>query len=122
MAWESRNGRNKTSADQPTSQLDVTGAYAVGEKAVVTDADQSRRQHVQQKAAEELVDVESEELFAIAMCIVAIAERDTLPVERDDPGVADGDAVGVVGEISENLLRLGRRAEAGPCQLLPRVS
>jgi len=80
-------------------------ACAIREEAVVTDTDQSRRKYMQQKPAKELVDVEAEELFGVAMCVVAIAEADALAVVGDDAGVADGDAVGVVGEISENLLR-----------------
>jgi hypothetical protein len=60
---------------------------------------------MQQEAAQELVGVQGEELLCVALCVVAIAERDGFAVEGDDPGVADGDAVGVVGEIRENLLR-----------------
>ena len=59
---------------------------------------------MQQKAAKELVDIEGEQLFGIAMCVIAMAKADVCAVEGDDPGVADGDAVSVVGEISENLL------------------
>lgn len=58
-----------------------------------------------QKATNELVDIESELLVGIAVGIVAIAEADPLSVEREDPGVADGDAVGVVREVSQNLFR-----------------
>jgi len=79
---------------------------------------------MQQEAAQELVDIEGEPLVGIAVCVVAIAEADLLAVEREDPGVADGDAVGVVGEISEDLLRSTERRLAvddpvrggGPCQ------
>lgn len=37
------------------------------------------------------------------MSVVAVAEGDALTVEENDPGVTDGDAVGVVGEIREHL-------------------
>ena len=59
---------------------------------------------MQQEAAKELVDTQSEELLRVAMCIVAIAEADALAVEGDDAGVADGDAMRVVGQIAEHLL------------------
>ncbi len=119
-----RDRRKKTPPDQLTGQIDVPSAGAVGEKAVVTDADQSRREHMQQKAAQELVDLEGQQLLGVAVCVVAIAETDALAVEGDDSGVADGDAVGVVGEIAEDLLRSaeGRLAVddpiggTGPCQ------
>ena len=79
---------------------------------------------MQQEAAKELVDIEGKELLGIAVCVVAIAERDAFAVEGDDARVADGDAVGVVGEIPENLLRSaeGRLAvddpvgRTGPCE------
>lgn len=40
---------------------------------------------MQQEAAKELVDVQGEQLLGVAVRIVAIAERDTLAVEGDDP-------------------------------------
>lgn len=95
----------KAFADQLPRHFDALSAFTVCEKAVIADADQSRRQHMQQEAAEELVDIQGEKLFGVAVRIVAIAEGDALAVEGDDPGVADGDAVGVVGEIRENLVR-----------------
>jgi len=49
----------------------------VGEKAVVTDANESRRKNVQQEAAKELVDVQGEQLLGVAMGMVAIAEAVT---------------------------------------------
>jgi hypothetical protein len=36
--------------------------------------------------------------------LLAIAEADTVAIEPADPGVADGDAVNVVGEIAGHLL------------------
>lgn len=121
---EERNGRKKTSTDESTRKIDAVSARAVGEKAVVSDANQPRRKDVQQKAAEELVDVQSEGLLGVAMRVVAIAEADAFSVEPDDPGVTDGNAMGVVGEISENLFRAteGRFAvddpvgSASPCE------
>ena len=75
---------------------------AVGEKAVIPNANQSGRKHVQQEAAKELVDIQGQDLLGVAMCVVAITEADTFAVEGDDSGVADGNAVGVVSKISEN--------------------
>ena len=110
--------------DQLPSELDAARPDAVRKKAVVADADQSRRQHMRQKAAEELVDVEGEQLLGVAVCVVSIAEADAFAVEGDDPGVADGDAMGVVGEVREHLFwsAKGRFAvnnpvgSGGPCE------
>ena len=105
IAERSRRDReNEALTDEPACEVDAASAYAIREKAVVADANEPGREHVQQKAPEELVDVESEELLGVAVCVVAIAEADTLAVEGDDAGVADGDAVGVVGQIREYLL------------------
>jgi hypothetical protein len=116
--------RKETPSDELTREIDAASAGTVCEKAVIADADQSGRQHMQQEAAQELVDIEGEKLLGVAVCVVAIAEADAVAVKGDDPGVADGDAVSVVGEISENLLRSAKRwlavddpvGRTGPCQ------
>jgi len=114
----------ETPSDHLPREIDAASAGTVGEKAVIADADQSRGQHMQQEAAQELVDIEGQKLLGVAVCVVAIAEADTLAIERDDAGVADGDAVSVVGEIREHLLRSAERrfavddpvGSSGPCQ------
>jgi len=106
---EKEGGRRKPLADQPTGELDAVSACTVCEKAVVADANEPRWKHMQQKAAEELVGIQGKELLGVAVRIVAIAEADPLTVEADDPGVADGDAMGVVGEIREHLCRSAER-------------
>ena len=45
----------------------------------------------------------------IVAAVVLVAERDTGLIERDEPTVRDGDAVGVSGQIGEHRLRAGER-------------
>ena len=45
-------------AEEPTGQCDVVGPVGVGEEAVVTDAVDPVGQHMDQEAADELVDIE----------------------------------------------------------------
>jgi hypothetical protein len=61
-------------------------------------------QHVQEKAADELGGVERHgpEPVAAFDPVVLPLEGDARLVERDEPGVGDGDAMGVAREIGEN--------------------
>ncbi len=69
------------------------------------------RQHMQEKAADELVGRERHGLEPVAAFdpIVLPLEGDALVVQRREPGVRDRDAVGVAGEIGEHGLRPGER-------------
>ena len=89
----------------------LSSANRAGEQAVVADAVEAGRQHVQEKAADELGGVERHGLEAVAAFdpVVLPLEGDALLVERDQPGVGDRDAVGVAGEIGEHGLRPGER-------------
>ena len=46
--------RSLANSEQIAAQLQLLSAEAVGQKAELADADQTGRQHVQQKAADEL--------------------------------------------------------------------
>ena len=92
--------------EQLASALDVVRSNRAGEQAVMADAVEAARQDVQEKAADELGGVERHgpEPVAAFDPVVLPFEGDALVVERDEPGVGDGDAVGVAGEIGENGL------------------
>ena len=63
----------------------------------MTDAVEALRKNVEQEAADEFVRAECHGALTVgaAAAIVFVAERDTGLVERDQPTVRDGDAVGV---------------------------
>ena len=90
----------------------LSRANRAGEQAVVADAVEAARQHVQEKAADELGGVERHGLEPVAAFdpVVLPFEGDARLVERDEPGVRDRDAVGVAGEIGENGLAARRTA------------
>src|ERR1700720_3593065 len=72
------------------------------------------RQHVHEKAADELVSGERHHLIAFAPFepVVLPLEGDALVIEREQAAVGDGDPVGVAGEIAQHLLRTAEGALA----------
>jgi hypothetical protein len=80
--------------------VDVAGANGAGEQAGVADAAEAVWQDVQEKAADELGGVERHgpEPVAAFDPVVLPLEGNARLVERDQPRVGDGDAVGVAGE------------------------
>jgi hypothetical protein len=75
----------------------------------VADAVEAARQHVQEKAADELGGVEhyGPEPVAAFDSIVLPLEGDARLVERDEARVGDGEPVGVAREIGEHGFRPG---------------
>jgi len=92
-------------------RCDVLGAVRVGEEPIVADAVEAVRQHVQMKAADELVQVKPHCRPAVRPvdAIVLPAERDAGVVGCDEAAVGDGDTVRVKGKIAQDLLRSRER-------------
>jgi len=88
--------------EQLAGAFDVVGAGGFGEQTVVADAVEALGQDVDEEAADELVCCERHHLVAIGALdpIVLVLEADSVFVERDQPAVGDGDAMGVAGQIS----------------------
>lgn len=94
-------GRRRAESIAAAREEADTGA--VGEKAVVPDPDEALGKDVEEEAATELT--ERKRLGpGAARAIVFVAEGDGLVVYVDQPVVGDGDAVGVAGQVLENLL------------------
>jgi len=91
-------------AEQRTAAFEGRTASAVGEEAEVADADQSFGQNVQQKAAQELMSGNGHDLVLSVVGIVSPAEGDAIVLEGHEPMVGDSHAVGVAGQIVENML------------------
>jgi len=93
--------------EQFTRMYDVVGASAFGEQAVVADAVEALRQHVDEEAANELVGGERHALVSITAldAVVLPLEGDALLVEGDRAAVRDGNAVGVARQIGQHCLR-----------------
>jgi len=60
---------------------------------------------VEQEASQELIHRESHEPLFVAVRGIAPAEGDVAMGEGDEPGVGDGDAMGVGAEIAQDMLR-----------------
>ena len=70
----------------------------------MADADQALRQHMDEEASQELVRRDGHDLLLAACGVVLPAEGDLILLEGNEPMVGDRDAVGVAGEIVQNML------------------
>ena len=80
----------------------------------MADAMEAAGQHVDEKAADELIDGEGHQLKALAAlrAIILPAEGHTGIVERNEPTVGDGAAVGVAREVGQYCFGSAERAFA----------
>jgi hypothetical protein len=83
---------------------DVMRAGAAGQQAVVANAVEAARQHVNEEAANELGDGKRHRLLAIAPLdpVILPFERDRAVSKRNQPAIGDGDAMGVARQIGQN--------------------
>src|SRR5258708_15695749 len=80
-------------------------ASPVGEEAEVADADGAAWQQVEEEAAQELVDGQSQQTLLVGVCGVSPAEGDVALLKGDESAVGDGDAMGVSAEIAQRVFR-----------------
>jgi hypothetical protein len=64
---------------------------------------------MEQEASQELIYAQSHEPLLVAMRRIAPAEGDVAIGESDQPGVRDGNAMGVCAEISQYMFRSAER-------------
>ena len=77
----------------------------VGEESEVADADEAWWQKVEQEAAQELVDGPSHEPLLVATNRVAPPEGYAALRESHQPGVGDGDAMGIGAQMAQHMFR-----------------
>src|ERR1035438_10355293 len=77
----------------------------MGQQTEVADADESRRQHVQQESAQKFVDSQRHQTLFVLVSGIAPAESDDAVGECDEAMVRDGDAMGVLAEVAKRMLR-----------------
>jgi hypothetical protein len=95
--------------EQSAAQRQLVGAMAVGEKPVMANAVKAIQQDVKEEMTNELASSELHR-FVFRSPLAAIilpAEDDMLVRLFDEPAIADGDPVGVAGEIGQDLFRPG---------------
>lgn len=76
---------------------------AIGEKAIVANANEAHRDDVKQKASKKLVSGKRHELLRVLRGIVAVAERHLVAAERHDAPVTDRDSVGIARQLRKHL-------------------
>jgi hypothetical protein len=74
-------------------------------QAEVANADESRRQYMEQEPTQEFVDGKRHEAFLVFVSRVAPAEADDAVGKSDEPMVGDRHPTGVLAEIAKNVLR-----------------
>jgi hypothetical protein len=68
-------------------------------------AHQASGQHVKQEAAQELMGGNGHDLLLAAVGIVSPAKGDAIVLKGHETMVGDGDAMGIAGQVVENLFR-----------------
>ena len=80
-------------------------AAAVGEQSEVADLDEACGQDVEQEAADELDRVEGHDAAAVVMSGISPAKAHLSVVKAEQPSVGDGHAVGVAGQVLQEMFR-----------------
>jgi len=77
---------------------------SVGQETEVTDAHEAVGQDVEQKATDEFVGVERDDLFLIPLFSIAIAQEDFSVFDLQNPLIGERHAEGVAAEVIEHGL------------------
>ena len=91
--------------EQLEAERQQRGTSPVGEESEVADAHEAAWQQVEQEAAQELVDRQSQEPLLVGVRGVSPAEGDVALLKGDESAVGDSDAVGVAAEIAQRVFR-----------------
>ena len=75
----------------------------------MADADQAVRQNVKQEPAQELMGGNCQDLLLAAVGIIPPTEGDAIVFKSHEPMVRDGHAMGVAGQVVEDMLGAAER-------------
>ena len=89
---------------QGAHAFEILSAFALGEKAVMTDAMEAGGQDVQQVPPDELVRGKAHDAGASAAAMVPVGERDFVVANVHEPRIGDGGSMRVAGEIDQYAL------------------
>ena len=79
------------------------GTLAISQKAIVADSDETLRQGVEEKAVDKVHRTEGGLLEDVVLPVF-VPEADHAVFEINEAGVGDSDAVGVTGQIFQDML------------------
>src|SRR5260370_30442573 len=82
----------------------------MSQKSEVPDADESWRQHVQQKSAKEFINPERHQTLFVLVGGIAPAESDHAIGERNEAMVRDRHTMSVLAQIAQRMFRATKRA------------
>src|SRR5258708_3017354 len=78
-------------------------ASSIGEEAVVTNAHEAARQQMEQEAAQELVDRQSQQALLVGMCGVSPAEGGVALLQAGQSAVGGGDTASVAADRAQRV-------------------
>ncbi len=96
-------------AEQSAAAFERSTSSAVGEQSEVADANQASREDVKQEAAQKLMGGNGHDLLLAAVRIVSPAEGDAAVFKSHEAMVGDGYAMGIAGQVVENMFRAAER-------------
>jgi len=94
---------------QASAQRQQLGSSSRGQEAEEADAHEATRQHMQEKASEELLAGERHLPLLIAVGIVLPEESDLAVVEGEQTMVGNGHAMGVASQVAQHALGSAER-------------
>ena len=95
--WEEQFGGSDL--QEAPSLLNPAFSPAVGEEPEVADTDETARQNVQQKAAQEFCGLQAKRFDAAVLAVILPAETDSGAVDGEQVVIGDRHAVGVTAQI-----------------------
>jgi hypothetical protein len=106
--------------EQASAKCNLVGAMSVGQEAVVANAMEAIRQHMEEEAADELGDRDAHDfaLVIAAFPVVLPAKAHVGLIEIEQATVGDRDTMGVAREIGQDLLGTGEARERRQMPLL----
>lgn len=102
IGWEAMVG---LILNQGADVIDFFMTAVVGEKPVMADTDKALRENMQAEAAQELVQGQFHDLGFAGIGVVFPSKTHAIVLDGEDAAVGNGGAVGVAGEVAQNLLR-----------------
>ena len=91
--------------ERGTDRGQLGGAAGIGQETEVANPAEPFRQHVEEKAPDELVRIKRHHLGFVVGAIILPAESDTAILAGKEPAVGDGNAMGIAAQIFQDLLR-----------------
>jgi len=101
--------RLRVISQQQSALRKQSRSTAVGQESEKANADEAAGQNVEKEASQELLRGKRHRSLLAAVGIILPAESDLIIVERHEAVIGDGHAMGVAGEVTDDLLRSAER-------------